>query len=215
MDLPVELCLQIAEYAMSSNATHEWRWLSRQAGKQVGKFKGLHQVTALSRVSRKLYSETACLGWKLNRFVFKECLLGEDYAAVPGLDDPNRNKKVVSSAFDAYSFFKNKVSLKTLESIGVITLQAKGATSSIGKRHCRRLRQLATEMPTVQFRLELLDWDYYGYELDDEDNRTLTQNWRSVADFFTHGYQLRRWLGDNGYFVPSRNWRVFPTTRVG
>lgn len=213
MDLPAELRLQICNYVLSSNVVHEWRWRVRASVKKAGTFKCLSQLTALSRVSRKLHAETYFVAWKLNKFVFRECLLGEDYGEVPSLDEPNRSKKVVPNAFEAYNLFKTKAPLKALESMGTVILQVKAIGFDNQQRRCKRIKQVAAEMPTVKFRLELLDWDFSGYELDEDDNRTIAVNSNTFGNFFKDGYRLRKWLGDNGCFTISRNWRVFPTCK--
>lgn len=73
MDLPTELRIMIAEYALTDKDELNWYWkdFTFRSGIFMSKSKvRLVDLTALSRVSKQLYEETAGLVWKWNRFNF-------------------------------------------------------------------------------------------------------------------------------------------------
>jgi hypothetical protein len=83
MDLPVELRLEIAEYAMTADFLFYWRWKRRALagsfdldhdfrGRRVVKY-----LNALSLVSRQLHIETKGIVWKMNTFSFDQDVLEE------------------------------------------------------------------------------------------------------------------------------------------
>jgi hypothetical protein len=82
MDLPTELRVMIAEYALTSEERLCWEWLNHESkpasgsGMCRGTFAGLEQLTYLCRVSRQLYKETSTIVWKNNNFAFEENNLG-------------------------------------------------------------------------------------------------------------------------------------------
>ena len=87
MDLPTELRLMIAEYALTSDEPLHWIWLEHgpieDHGRCHGTFEGLERLTSLSRVSRQLHNETARLVWKSNNFLFDETKFGGVWSEEP------------------------------------------------------------------------------------------------------------------------------------
>ncbi|OAL43732.1 hypothetical protein IQ07DRAFT_665821 [Pyrenochaeta sp. DS3sAY3a] len=75
LDLPVELRIMIAEYALTDTDELDWSWTSCVSGSRSGTFLSKRNVrlvdlTALRRVSKQLCTETAGLVWKWNTFNF-------------------------------------------------------------------------------------------------------------------------------------------------
>lgn len=70
MDLPPELRIEIAKYAMSGDEPLKWTYTTYNYYRKVGTFKCLDQLTSLRRVSKQLYQETSGLAWKCNEYEF-------------------------------------------------------------------------------------------------------------------------------------------------
>jgi hypothetical protein len=86
MDLPVELRLQISEYAFFDPAFFlKWKWTTFNNNKCVGTFSDINSITPLRLVSHQLHFETSGLIWKLDTFTF----VGEIIHNI--LDPPSRH----------------------------------------------------------------------------------------------------------------------------
>jgi hypothetical protein len=75
MDLPVELRIKIAKYALTSEHSLPFRWVQNSASDWVGTFYGLDKLTAFTRVSTQAYGEFKDLVWVVNEFMFDPAYL--------------------------------------------------------------------------------------------------------------------------------------------
>lgn len=70
MDLPVELRVMVARYALTADQPLEFRWITYTATKKIGGFEYIDRLTALTRVSKAVRKETADVVWMLNTYKF-------------------------------------------------------------------------------------------------------------------------------------------------
>jgi hypothetical protein len=71
INLPLELRLIVARYALTADDPLDLKWLQYLPTKKLGTFKKLDQLTTLTRASKNIYNETLDLVWRLNSFDFR------------------------------------------------------------------------------------------------------------------------------------------------
>jgi len=200
MDLPVELRLMIAEYALVSAKPLTWYYSEYTPKRRAGSFKHLSQATALTRVCRQLHHETAGLVWKLNTVHFNQQHFDYVYWGTNGPDSSD-----MSGCFDALRLFtQSAVHAANTREI-VFDLQ-----SSIWRYHIslyNLLEKWATNVSPAILKVTYSPWGFFDTKATTED---------TVERFMSLGRQILHKLHDKGFGKATRHWRVFPVlTDVG
>jgi hypothetical protein len=191
MDLPTELRLCIAEYALISSLGHElfWHWSVNAYAcerKVVGCLLNLDAITPLRLVSRQIYKETEGLVWKVNTFYFDEDDLG--------LSHWERFGSPRGAVEQAFKYFVRNVGSKATSHIR--SLVFKVCVQDWGlwlKTFLDWLTELIEPFPAAQVQIHDFLWQIYQ------------------DGFWEAGHKYKDELAKAGYGDKNaRNWRIFP-----
>ncbi len=72
MDLPVEIRLMIARYAVKADKDMNFHWLYYCPTKRRATFEDLERLTALTRTCEQIRTEISSMAWETNTFHFHE-----------------------------------------------------------------------------------------------------------------------------------------------
>jgi hypothetical protein len=192
MDLPAELRVMIAEYALSFDKGLEWHWTKGPTGKLIGKFRfpkdsvehhaDLDRVNQLS-LSRHLHQETAGIWLKVNELRF-DCSKGDE------VYDPIHISLAFPYAVRDFAFFMKYTEPPILRGLSVCII---GVGIVDRRLHTLNLLTQYNESARLQIRVIESDWLMYG-----------PQKWY-VQDFMVESQRMERFFSRQ-----QRNWRVFP-----
>jgi hypothetical protein len=213
IDLPVELRLRIAEYALAQDEPLRWYWSTYQSDKKVGSFQGIEELTALSRVSQQLYSETANIVWKVNTVAFQYTCLGDAFhAAFWSLPSFMRTiRKETLDVSMSYRFFLSKVpdiirkNLKT----AIFCILLPPITDDIAF-HLHFLSGLAKLTPYMRIVIQATNWSVHQATLVGS-KHTITTSYAHVDDFWRTGLDLELFMHSFAPKGDPRNWLLYPT----
>ncbi|KAF1919495.1 hypothetical protein BDU57DRAFT_512629 [Ampelomyces quisqualis] len=120
LDLPIELRLRIPEYELAQDASLRWQWSTCKSEKKVGSFQGIHELTALSHVSRQIYPEASNIVYKVNTVAFQRSGFGNAFrASDSGLSYMQTIRKMIDASM-TYHFFIRQVSFTTRKNMKTI-----------------------------------------------------------------------------------------------
>ncbi|KAH7392432.1 hypothetical protein DE146DRAFT_758153 [Phaeosphaeria sp. MPI-PUGE-AT-0046c] len=213
MDLPIELRLRIAEFALASEEPLEWYWSTYEDDKRVGSFKDLDRVTGLARACRQLYTDISSFVWKVNVLRFGKYCLGEAcYDSRLGL--AGNHDKVETSRFlyvyEASHFFLRNISSTCLK-------QVRGLTFKVGMPYeepltsevFQSIARISKMIPSAKIRLEVINWFHMG-------KMQLHRQWalpsKSTLRFMTRARQIEASLAAIDFQTEKRNWRIYPNS---
>jgi hypothetical protein len=199
MNLPTELRIMIAEYALSYDKGLEWIWKKEQGGSRTGRLRiadksmdpeGRYfpQDYAFNPLclSRQLRTETAWLCFKVNEITF-DGGLGDD-----GDNDDWNDGTGFQSAVDDLTLFLSRTTNANLR-VCSIKLEALGINATDIERLARLLQD--------KRRLKLQVVDYYGILGD--------PNHFGAQNFLYWGIRIRFFLDHLTIVGIQRSWRVF------
>ena len=198
MDLPVELRLYIAEYALTADDPLDWEWSTYEttlnAKNRVGTFMGIPGLTALSRVSRQLHSEVASIVWKANNFSFTEDRV-LDYKEKSTQTSPEW-----SEVEEAYEFFLRQAGAQTLQDLRsvVITIDLTNWADNHRQLMCR-LDMLTRIMPHVRHKILACGWVLID-ALDADLRDMVWEGQSTLHELKAAGFES----------ALERNWKIFP-----
>jgi hypothetical protein len=202
MDLPAELRVQIARYALADGSTKEWRWLVYTPTKVVGTFRGLTQVGPLCQVSRQVNREMRAICWNVNDFAFTAYCMNYFYP-----EDSEDEEAGILGVFEAYEFFLRGISTEVSSALRSVIFST-DLEIGVGAldRHAdvfRRIHQLSQLKPHVQIKVTVQDWILFtSYDSD---------CWLDHCDFLTTGFNWVDELDAAGFADRSkRAWKLFP-----
>jgi hypothetical protein len=196
MDLPTEIRLCIAEYALLSSPGKEltWKWSEsalKLDDKIVGYFTNLGAITPLRLVSRQIYKETEGLVWKVNTLYFNELdLEGFHWQSFGTLD---------GTVEQAFEYFVRNVGSKASSYIRSLVFKIYRPDNEwFLYGEFDSLNELFKPFPAAQVQIYDLIWPTYR-----------------IA-FWETGHKYKDELAKVGYGDKNgRNWRVFPTNLTG
>jgi hypothetical protein len=204
MDLPIELRVHIAEYALTSEEPLYWYWTYFGSGEEVGRFNGLMRLTALCRVSKQLHAELWPVVWKVNTFSFEEDNFGMSYlrhiihSQVPhGPFGPR-----IVNVSDAYDFFLRKTPDQRLGFYHSISIVISWSGDSFDRQDFfYYLEAFTHESLTAHVKLQPDNWI------------SPTPSATSVSAFMHLGRKIEAEVSDRvNYTDKPRYWRVFPSS---
>lgn len=207
MDLPVELRLSIAEYALTADGLLRWTWLSQsEDGKLSGTFDGLEELTSLSRVSRQLRAETLTLVWKINTLIFED----PRYHLYPDEDitSPFENGlAAISKAVDLVVCHEQQDCANNVRE-AIFKLAASDEFDFVDYSTVSSLAELAEYFHNA--RIEIRDdvWDIYI-----TNTLKTSRRQREIDRFMSRGHNIQTMLSTCGLDSPWRSWRIMPNLR--
>ncbi|EAT83002.1 hypothetical protein HBH56_004340 [Parastagonospora nodorum] len=214
MDLSAELRLYIGEYTLLSETPLCWMWKSYQAtsNRNIGSFKGLEKLTALTRVSRQLRTELAGIVWGLNEFCFDEQQFGQAFrGSVSGMSSVYRQPIP-----KAHGLFLCKLSSSSQGCLRYITINVDAQLSILhgGPFIINWITEMASKTPGARFRVELSAWTFRAYipgPLSPMFSVPIIEF--AIKKFINNGQILMDRLSALGLNVSNRNWQLFPSRR--
>jgi len=214
MDLPTELRLRIGEYTLLSDTPLYWVWKSYGSAfyHKIGTFKGLEELTALTRACRQLRSELAGMVWGVNEFWFDDELFGQAY---------NYSNAGFFSAYrpaipEAHGLFLRNLPSSSQQSLRYITISVDAELSILhaGPFIINWISNMASKTPGALFQVELGTWsfraDISGYMYPVYGVRAIDLG---VQQFIRKGQLLMNRLAALGLNASNRNWKFFPSFR--
>jgi hypothetical protein len=204
MDLPIELRLQIAEYALSKETPLTWIWgfFDPTSKKKLGTFDGLQELTSLARVSRQLHSELSGYVWRLNEFSFH---------AKPYVGDSNGSRRRNVRLMHVY--FVRNFPTTHLGDLRLITLNMNATKDSWTKSvFLQSLPSLARGTPNARVRIWLDDWNIYDKRLIGAYSSDVPSGAidLKIDKFMSQGREWEHLLSAPGLEATKRNWRIYP-----
>jgi hypothetical protein len=208
MDLPTELRVMIAEYALTSEERLRWQWLQHEpkpwsgSGLRRGTFAGLESLTSLCRVSQQLHEETSNIVWKSNDFTFKENNLGKI------CDDKNNFGLYMRASLRyAHGFFLRVAGPTFISRLRYITLGLYLGRTRSGNfaKGLHAASELANLTPSATGSFHNSGWTQ-------KDEATSTNN--DLFNFYVYrqiGEEHSAALLDLRLPRESRNWSVYPS----
>lgn len=197
MDLPTEIRVMIAKYALKYENGLIWRWMEQPDGRRIGRFcdprvidacKGDfgHPVDKLC-LSRQLYQETAQMWFTINVLCFdgNHSHLS-NYQWTP----------TIKLALSDWTFFLSHGS-----AINAIKLDFTIYGHSVEKYPTELLKLSALTMSSLHINLRLID---FGWHVGQRTRR-------GVLDFMKHGTTNLTSSRLDELVGAERRWRVFPT----
>jgi hypothetical protein len=205
MDLPAELRLLIAEYALVAEEPLAWHWVEWTPTYKSVTFMNINNHNGLTRVSRQLRAELRPAFWKVNTFEFDEAMLSRPHHPEPR----NQTKvQVIAIIAEAYRFFVAQARWTVVPSLRAVDFRMGFVDHSLRAwpswpdkmppigRHLDDLAQLA---PNI--RLRLLD----GWWTMEENCINFEQ---ALSQFlYVGGVMKGRELADAG---ETRSWKLLP-----
>lgn len=198
MDLPVELRIMIADYALSYDDGLLWSWTVRPDGTRVGRFSdgycsletsGPSYILDALCLSRQLRRETANIMLKVNDIHFRTSMdidFEEDGAV----------SKAVNNTVDDLDFFLSHVETSIIPSLAVNL-----NILMVGHRDIpvlQRLHKLIQDKDGLKLKVFDLGWG-------------VTKHTQSCAQRFIQcGLRLQAKMDDPRLVDLGRMWRVFP-----
>lgn len=209
MDLPLELRLRIAEYALAKNQPLGFYWLAYQEDKKIGTLKDLDKLNSLSRVSRQLYSEVSNIVLKVNEFEFAEHAFGSEYHDATSEDDHDDER--LFRAFNtckAIDVFLRHVPASCRKHMGMIIFNSAIPFREHAQTECfRLLAKLDGQYPLAHVKAEIYDWSVSTWK---RKGKWMIDSWDRRA-FMNAGRQYQATLSAPEFATHNRRWRMFPT----
>ncbi|KAJ8110390.1 hypothetical protein OPT61_g6759 [Boeremia exigua] len=200
MDLPTELRLMIAQYALQADNALEFCWLDHSPILRRATFAGLEKLNALTRTSKQIYSELGSMVWDINTFGFEVHNINHYL----GRTHPLKSVSEYELVFEAIRFLVGNGKGQMLKSISV-TLSISGLrlTPNSSTSDFPGIPSLTRMIPHAQWRIFDDEWPVLG------SRKPLTQS--QGVRFKNHGRNLvaRLLLNDHAAST-TRNWRIFP-----
>lgn len=214
LDLPAELRLRIGEYTLLSDTPLYWVWKSYGATSKdkIGTFKGLEELTALTRACRQLRSELAEIVWGANEFWFDEELFGRAFT----YSNAGNFSAYRPAIPKAHSLFLRKMPKLSQGSLRYITINVDAQLSILhaGPFIINWISNMASKTLGALFRVELNTWsfraDISGYMYPVYGVRAIDLG---VNHFIKKGQLLMNRLSELGPNASDRNWQLFPSCR--
>ncbi|KAH7066546.1 hypothetical protein FB567DRAFT_599697 [Paraphoma chrysanthemicola] len=183
MDLPVELRVAIAEYAMAAGHSLGLRRLSPPGswGKRGRKVDGIDELTALSRSSRQLYAETSQLVWKVNTFrVYDGSISDRRWT-------------------EQHTLLLRNIPVEGFGNLRSIDLMIR-FSREVEYQHdlFKKITELARKTPAARLAVYDKNW--------------VLQHRLSIfkSRYYRRGHQLKAFLGQSEFDITKRNWRLYP-----
>lgn len=193
MDLPTELRLHVARYALAARShrspTWKWKKVFAPAGSRVGNFAKLEGVMALTLVSRQLHAELSPLLREANTFEF-------DQFVTDAVD--------VASVWDAFSLFARSTPYQQLSKMNIqfgIFDGISGEYEAHSTSALEMLRQIAQQFPAT--RIKIIDNRWHL-------NEVLIKNRNRLVVFIEQKGLIDRNLVLHDLGESKRTWRIFP-----
>jgi hypothetical protein len=197
MDLPTELRLNIAKYALASGVSREWRWKCTSS-EVVGSFSDKDNSRALCQVSRQLHRELTFIYWNVNDFDFTGACMSR-MCALPEPEGPEEVRHNTGS----YMFFLKHANTDILRALRYVTFRTTlwGTPFERVKalRYIDTLPKLASH---VQIKVEDDYWSLIGFYSTEK---------VAISEFISKGRTRESELETAGLAERcKRQWRLFP-----
>lgn len=214
MDLPVELRIEIAKYALTSERPLRFTWLAYTPDKRIATFKGLEKLTALTRVSKQVRAETSKLVWSLNT-TFKFDILGiyrgpsyRHFGAGP-------LKWAALEEAVAFTMLKGPSSIRYVQKIQLelscYDPRARPGSWKALQLFAQSMESLSRYAPKVRWEVCTADWVIRKEDIFQDPKNSWSD---SVESFESDGRRLARALAKLDATGVTRNWKVFPYTKT-
>ncbi|KAH6643534.1 hypothetical protein C7974DRAFT_407272 [Boeremia exigua] len=200
MDLPIELRVEIARYALASDEPLSFQWSYGAEKELIGSFRGLEELTALTRVSKQLHTELANITWTVNTHFRFDSIASDEVQEDYDYDDVDvdQNNIMVDKALVYFSkVIVNACFSKTLFIIVKYYL-----------RHHREYKHFREHMSSLAKQLPMVKWTVINglWNLTSECvKRTVL-----IADFMSRGRQAASELAKLDADGIPRNWNLLP-----
>jgi len=217
MELPVELRVMIAEYALSHEPGIFWTWTNYNEGEKSGKFVepsgiGIHDskpCNPFSLVCKQLAYETRNITYKVNTLNFDSG--NTTNPEVPGYKSfPHSHTKSFSNAANAWEHFRKLAPPSVLAAVSNVDLSFciyVNRRTEDGANEYPELLQfadIASQSPHIKFQFYPF-WNLPDFFDDEEEEEGLEE---LAQEFLDYGHRLERGLSKALLNAPGRTWRV-------
>tara|TARA_R110002003_G_scaffold37_18_gene2246 strand:+ start:27074 stop:27748 length:675 start_codon:yes stop_codon:yes gene_type:complete len=191
MDLPTEIRLQIAQYALNAEQPLSWRWIDRRRSR-TGTFEDIDKCTGLCRVSRQMYAETSTLVWEVNTFEFDGAWLGVQST------HPANTPRSFTGIMQAYGFFIRHAGHNVIHAIRSVLFRFDlfGTVAQI----MRFVQSSADHLPRAHLTAVIENW--YILRLHGVSTTSAMHCFVGVAR------EMLKYLTKAGLNDSKRNWRI-------
>ena len=202
MDLPTELRLHIAGYALVSQKPLTWYWSEYTETNKSGSFRHFKQTTALTRVCRQVRAETVGIVWKVNELHFQSQHFGPAYWELTGASSVRL--ALVSSTIALLLFFQ-RVGPSVYTKLPSVIFGLWTSPVHFDIESFNVLDSVAKLLPPGSLKLQYCGWGVFNVKED------------TVAEFIdlfvATGRELRLAFETIGLELAGRNWRVVSAMR--
>jgi len=198
MDLPTELRLYIAEYALVSQKPLTWYWSEYTKTNKTGSFHNIERVTALTRVCRQLYAETTGIVWKVNELQFQPRQSRRSFWAI---EDQNGNENFLLATSTALLLFLQRVGPSVSTRLPSVVFGLWKSLLFLKKEDFAVMDTIAELLPPRSLKLHFRYWGVRDPEHDVGD----FVHWFMIA-----GRDIGGLLARLDLKPVERKWRIFP-----
>lgn len=197
MDLPTELRVKIAKYALHHDGGLNWYWKLKKNGDPetyVGSFRLSNKsesINPLGETCTQLYEETSAIPFKVNILIFGPYFMNRRVDPLEGW----------RAAFDAYNHFLTK-SPRSISAVSK-SVHFDYHFGQLARRTTlvNGIFEAAKKSPHLSLRVNDLNWTVMIHQGDEE---------RCVKRFVDRGKEYENILSTAPFTTETRTWRVFP-----